>query len=148
MSCAFHHDLEAATNDLTAARAELVSAVRRLSDDDLGRARRGGWPVRRILEHVIKSEWLYATLLAHMRGLPVPERQAVSCEGQPADEILCLLDGSRGALLRALDGVTEEQFYVLHTFGHEEYSVLSLLENAASHDREHAAQIAAVVAAA
>jgi hypothetical protein len=30
--------------------------------------------------------------------------------------------------------------------GHEEYSVLSVLENAASHDREHARQIRSIAA--
>ena len=41
----------------------------------------------------------------------------------------------------AIDHVKEEDFYRLQTIGHEEYSVLSILENVASHDREHAEQI-------
>jgi hypothetical protein len=63
-------------------------------------------------------------------------------------DILCRLDSSRSALLSALDGVDEERFYQLRHMGHEEYSVLSVLENAAAHDREHAGQTRAIVAAA
>jgi hypothetical protein len=37
--------------------------------------------------------------------------------------------------------VKKEDFYRLQAIGHEEYSVLSILENVASHDREHADQI-------
>ena len=57
------------------------------------------------------------------------------------------LDASRRALLAALDGVDEESFYRLRVVGHEEYSVLSVLENAANHDREHGEQVRATLAA-
>ena len=143
----FAADLEALTADIAASRATLVSAVQRLTDADLDRARRGGWPVRRVLEHVIQSEWLYATLVAHLQQRPVPERPNVSCEGQPVDEILCLLDASRTALLQALEGVSEDAFYDVQRMGHEEYSVLSILENVANHDREHAAQVGVTLSA-
>lgn len=143
----FIADLEALTIDVTNARADLVSAVQRLSDGDLDKARRGGWTVRRVLEHVIESEWLYATLVFYLQDRRAPERQDTSCSGQPVDEILCMLDSSRNALLQALDGVSEEAFYDVQRVGHEEYSVLSVLENAANHDREHAAQIDAIVSA-
>ena len=143
----FAADLEALTADIAASRATLVSAVQRLTDSDLDRARRGGWPVRRVLEHVIQSEWLYATLVAHLRRGTVPERQHISCDGQPVDEILCLLDASRTALLQALDGVSEDAFYDVQRMGHEEYSVLSILENVANHDREHAAQVGVTLSA-
>ncbi len=141
----FRSDLEAATSEINAARSTLVSGVQRLSGADLERARRGGWAVRRVLEHVIQSEHLYVTLIAALRGLPVAEQPAVSCAGRRADEILRLLDSSRSALLSALDGVDEESFYTIKRFGHEEYSVLSVLENLANHDREHAGQIAAII---
>jgi len=144
----FTADLEALTADIADSRATLVSAVQRLTDADLDRARRGGWPVRRVLEHVIQSEWLYATLVAHLQQRPVPERQNISCEGQPMDEILCLLDAGRTALLQALVGVQEDAFYDVQRLGHEEYSVLSVLENVANHDREHAAQVTATASAA
>jgi uncharacterized damage-inducible protein DinB len=142
----FEADLEALTRDITTARADLVSAVQRLSGSDLDRARRGGWSIRRVLEHVIQSEWLYASLVAHLQDKAVPERGSTSCEGQPVDEILCMLDSSRGALLSALEGVGEDAFYEVKKMGHEEYSILSVLENVSNHDREHADQIAAIVA--
>ena len=141
----FALDLEAALADLANARADLVSAVQPLTATDLARARRGGWPVHRILEHVIQSEWLYAQVAAGLSGSAAPQRGATACAGQPADEILCLLDGSRTALLQAIDGVSEDAFYEIKRFGHEEYSVLSLLENAAAHDHEHAAQVRTTV---
>ena len=143
----FQADLDALLADTNASRAQLVSAVQPMSGADLDRARRGGWPVRRVLEHVIQSEHLYATLVSHLRGLPIEQRDRVSCETQAVDEILCELDSSRHALLSALDGVDEEAFYRLGRIGHEEYSVLSVLENAANHDREHAAQITSILAA-
>jgi uncharacterized damage-inducible protein DinB len=74
----FDLDLETVTSDLTGARAELVSAVQRLSDTDLDRARRGGWAIRRVLEHVIEFEWLCVMAIATLRKEPVPERPSVS----------------------------------------------------------------------
>lgn len=146
-SLTFPADLESILGDLTHDRADLVTTVQALADGDLDRARRGGWSVRRVLEHVIQSENLYAVLVTHLRELPVAQRGPVSCAGLPVPEILCQLDSSRGALLSALDGVDEERFYQLRQMGHEEYSVLSVLENAAAHDREHAGQIRATMAA-
>jgi hypothetical protein len=43
--------------------------------------------------------------------------------------------------------VDEDHFYALRTVSHEEYSILSLLENVANHDREHAAQVEATLTA-
>ena len=146
MTSTLQSDLEAVTADMTASRADLVSAVRRLTDANLESARRGGWSVRRALEHVIQSEHLYATLIAALRGQPIGQQQRPSCQGRPVDEILCLLGGSRTALLAALEGVDDESFYSIKRLGHEEYSVLSLLENVASHDREHAGQVASILA--
>lgn len=142
----FDADLESVTADIANARAELVSAVQRLSDADLDRAWRGGWAIRRVLEHVIEFEWLCVMAIATLRKEPVPERPSVSCDGQPMDEILCMLDSSRGALLRTIDGVDEDSFYRLERLGREEYSILSALENVAHHDHEHIGQISATVA--
>jgi uncharacterized damage-inducible protein DinB len=144
----FTADLEALTTDIADARATLVSTVQRLSDADLDRARRGGWSIRRVIEHLIQSEWLYATLVTHLRRDTPPERQHVSCDGQPVDEILCMLDAGRTALLQSIDGVEEDVFYDVQRMGHEEYSVMSILENASNHDREHAAQISTIVSSA
>ena len=44
-----------------------------------------------------------------------------------------------------MDPRAYETFYELKRVGHEEYSVVSLLENVASHDQEHAAQIQAII---
>ncbi len=41
--------------------------------------------------------------------------------------------------------MANETFYELKRVGHEEYSVISVLENVANHDREHAEQIRAIV---
>ncbi len=142
----FAADLEAVSGDLTNARAALVSTVQRLSDEGLDRARRGGWTVRRVLEHVVEFEWLCVMAVAALRGQPPAQGQQTSCEGQPVDEILCMLDASRHALLQAVDGVDEETFYTLGRLGREEYSVLSALENVAHHDREHVEQINSIVA--
>ena len=53
MSNEFADDLTRCREDLAAARQELLSVVRALSDTDLEKSRRGGWTVRRVLEHVI-----------------------------------------------------------------------------------------------
>lgn len=55
--------------------------------------------------------------------------------------MLTALEGTRNAVLEGVDHVKEEDFYRLQSIGHEEYSVLSILENVAAHDREHAEQI-------
>jgi len=143
----FSLDLEAALADLASARADLVRSVEALPPDGLERARRGGWSVRRILEHVIESEWMYAQAAAYLCGGGAPERGPADCAGQPVDEIICMLDSSRRALLKAIDGVSEDAFYEIKRLGREEYSALSLLENVAAHDREHAAQVRAAVGA-
>lgn len=141
----FSADLEVVTNDISNARADLISVAQRLSTDDLDRARRCGWPIRRVLEHVIEFEWLCVMAVATLRKEAAPERPSRSCEGQPLDEILCILDSSRHALLAALDGVDEETLYRLERLGREEYSVLGALENVAHHDREHAEQVTAIM---
>ena len=63
-----------------------------------------------------------------------------------ADAVTALED-SRAALVEAIGGVDEDTFYTLHVVGHEEYSVLSLLENVTLHDREHGPQIIEILAA-
>ncbi len=146
MPTEFERDLEQARRELDAARSELLGVVDGLSEGDLDRARRGGWTVGRVLEHVIQSEWLYARLVAHLRERLVPG-DAVSGAPSSVADAAQRLDASRRALLAALDGVDEESFYRLRVVGHEEYSVVSVLENAAHHDREHAGQVRAIVGA-
>jgi uncharacterized damage-inducible protein DinB len=120
--------------------------VSSLSDDDLERGRRGGWTVRRDLEHVIWSENLYGRLMLHLRGRGAEGEMGDNTPSSVADAIERLA-ASRAALLAALDGVDEESFYRLQLIGHEEYSAISLLENTVNHDREHAAQVREILAA-
>jgi uncharacterized protein (TIGR03083 family) len=140
MATEFEGDMAAACGQLDEARRALIDAVSSLSDADLEKGRRGGWTVRRVLEHVIWSESLYGRLLRHLRGEQV-EGEIPPCTPESVEDARARLEASRAALLAALEGVDEESFYKLQTIGHEEYSVLSLLENTAMHDNEHAAQV-------
>ena len=146
MSAEFDRDLEGMRSELDAARQELSGVVAALSDADLERERRGGWTVRRVLEHVIQSEWLYARLVNHLREQPVPDDDVSGAPASVADATH-RLEASRGALLAALAGVDEEAFYRLRTLGHEEYSIISVLENVSNHDSEHAEQVKTILAA-
>ncbi len=147
MTSEFKQDLTNAQRELDGAREALLSVVNALSDDDFGRGRRGGWTVGRVLEHLIQSEWLYSRLVNHLRDLPVEQGEVSGSAPASAADAAGQLEASRGALLSAFDGVDEESFYRLRVIGHEEYSVLSILENEWHHDREHAEQVQSIVAA-
>ena len=135
----FDSEKDALLSDLQKSRATLNDVVSGLSADDLSSARRGSWPVSKILDHVVHSERLYAQLISVFSGVGT----SVEARGTPSTpaEALAALEATRIAVLDGIDHVKEEDFYRLQTIGHEEYSVLSILENVASHDREHAAQI-------
>jgi uncharacterized protein (TIGR03083 family) len=147
MTSEFDHDLATIRDDVDSARAGLLERVAALADADLDRARRGGWSVRRVLEHVIQSELAYSRLATHLRGLPPAEEPMPDCTPASAADAVERLRASRAAMLAAVDGVDEESFYRLGRVGHEEYSVLSLLENLALHDREHGPQIEEILSA-
>ncbi len=132
-------DLERALADISGARASLLSVVASLTPDDLARSRRGGWTIGRVLEHVIESEQMYAKLLAHLCGRTAPDLSGPAVDD--IEQVQQLLHHSRNAVLSAVDGVDEDTLYRLARVGHEEYSVLSGLENVALHDREHRDQI-------
>lgn len=142
----FEADKAALLRDMDEARAELEGVVRKLEAKDMERVRRGSWPVSRILEHVRDSERIYTQLISVFNGQP-----AISVESgelsTPA-KVASSLGATRTGLLEAISSVEEKDFYRLQTIGHEEYSVLSILENVASHDREHAQQIRKTVTAA
>ncbi len=144
MSTEFANDLARLRTELADRRSELLAVVDRLSDAKLGAARRGGWSARRVLDHVISSEQAYARVLAHLRGRPIdgepPPSQPASVEDARAK-----LSTARETLLVALDGVDEESFYALKQLGQEEYSILSVLENARSHDLEHGEQLSEIL---
>jgi hypothetical protein len=143
----FEADFEVALDAVIAARADLVATLQRLSDDDLEHARDGDWSIRRIVEHIIECDYLYATGISVIRNQPPPATRGASCEGQPVDQVLCLLDASGKTILSAARGVVEDDFYRIQRLGDSEYSVLSILEKAAHHDREHAEQISGAAAA-
>jgi uncharacterized damage-inducible protein DinB len=140
----FSSDRAELFSDLQKSRAQLNEVVGKLSSDDLSSARRGSWPVSKILDHVLHSERLYAQLISVFSGVGA----SIEPSGTPSTPALALnaLEATRKAVLDGIDHVKEEDFYRLQTIGHEEYSVLSILENVASHDREHAEQIQKTIA--
>jgi uncharacterized damage-inducible protein DinB len=125
--------------DMAESRSHLVGVVERLKPEQFEQARRGSWAVSKILDHVLHSERLYTQLVSVFSGKPASVPEATKF-GSAADA-KSALDSSRDAFLSAVEGVKEDDFFRLQTIGHEEYSVLSILENNASHDREHAEQI-------
>lgn len=135
----FDSDKAALLQDLEQSRVQLNKVVGKLSADDLPSARRGSWPVSKILDHVLRSERLYAQLISVFSGVGGLVEPGASPE-TPAEAITGL-ETTRKAVLDGVGHVKEVDFYRLQTIGHEEYSVLSILENVASHDREHAEQI-------
>ena len=137
-------DLETVRQELDSSRAALLQTLGTMSDADLGRGRRGGWSIGRVLEHVLDSERLYVAGLAHLQGQPQPNQEKT----RPDDVqgFVDALEATRKAALALLQDASEDTFYEIRSLGHEEYSVLSLLENVALHDREHAAQIEQIMA--
>jgi DinB superfamily len=151
MTCSYHRDLASSQEAIRLSRDELLRVIDALSRADFDRGRKGGWPVRRVLVHVIFSEQLYAQATAYLCGAQTPLRRETSEPGSPSEARTMLLD-SRKTLLKALeelelDPMGYEKFYELRKVGHEEYSVLSVLENVANHDREHAEQIRGILTA-
>lgn len=138
-------DLVRTLDELQRDRELLLALVRQLSAGDLERSRRGGWTVRRVIEHVIESEATYAKALAHLCARQtgdLPARDVAT-----AAEAIEKLNATRAAALAMVDGVDDDTFYRLVELGHEEYSPLSMLENIALHDREHEEQIRTLVSA-
>jgi hypothetical protein len=140
----FESDKAALLSDLEKSRAQLNEVVLKLRADDLSSARRGSWPVSKVLEHLLHSERLYAQLISVFSGVGYAGEPG-AVPSTPA-EALTALEATRMAVLDGIGHVKEEDFYRLQTIGHDEYSVLSILENDAAHDREHAEQILKTVA--
>jgi uncharacterized damage-inducible protein DinB len=139
----FDDDLRRLQKELAESRSAFDRVVDAISDDSLDVARRGGWSVRRVLDHVISSEEGYARVIAHLRGRPIADTVPPSSPASVGDA-KSKLAASRGILLGALDGVDEDAFYSLQRVGHEEYSIISVLENVISHDHEHSEQLAGI----
>lgn len=142
----FESDLKFAKEAAAAARKDFLEIVRGLKDEDLNREKRGGWPIRKVLEHAIHSEVLYSRLARHLCGLAQAEDEPHAKPPATVAEAVAALDESRAALEEAIAHVDEESFYKMHVIGREEYSVLSLLENVTLHDREHGPQIQDILA--
>ena len=138
-----NQELERVLDDMASAQRALLALVSTAPPGSLGRARPGGWTLGRVLHHVIESEAVYAKLLAHQRGAPAPDLDT----GEPADgaDAAAKLAATRSAVETLIDGIDDATLYRLVRFGHEEYSPLSVLENIASHDRDHYAQIAELI---
>lgn len=117
----------------------------RLGDADLDKGSRGGWTVRKVLEHTIQSEWFYAAGVDALRDRSPRRPGSGDIEVDSVSGALASLDKSRAALLDALKGVEEGVFYTVGTVLHQEYSILSILENVEAHDDEHGGQIERIV---
>jgi phosphinothricin acetyltransferase len=135
-----NEDLRRVLRDIEADRNSLLRVLARLTREDLGYARRGGWTIKRVLQHVIESEQMYAKLLAHQCGKTAQDLKASPPED--GHEASARLAETRAGVLAMIDGIDDDTLYRLVRIGHEEYSPLSVLENIALHDREHRAQIA------
>jgi len=143
---AFEADLETALADATRARADLVSTVQCLTEADLDKVKRGGWPIHRVITHTIEHDYYMAMFVASARGERFTGSSDATCGGQSIDEVLCRMEAGRTALLSAVNGIAEDDFYTLKTIGLEEFSPLSAIENAATHDREHLEQVHSILA--
>ncbi len=102
MTCPYHSEFASSQEAIRLARGELLRVLDSLSRADFDRARRGGWPVRKVLEHVIHSEQLYSQATAYLCGAQAPERGETGPPGSAAEARTKLLD-SRRALLSALE---------------------------------------------
>jgi hypothetical protein len=147
MTTELNAELSAVQQDVEQAREELLTTLDALTDEDLSRARRGGWTAGRVLHHVLQSEWHYERLIRQLRALPPSPLPELPDTLTSVDDAVRGLAAARQALRDALNDMDEESFYRLGTVGREEYSVLSVLENVAHHDREHGQQIRSIVAA-
>lgn len=97
-----------------------------------------------MLDHVISSEHGYARLIGHLRNHPITDAPPPS-DPASTNDAKEMLAASRATLLGALDGVGEDEFYTIARIGHEEYSIMSILENARSHDHEHGGQLTEIL---
>jgi uncharacterized damage-inducible protein DinB len=135
----FDEERASLIKDLAESRSHLIGVVEQLKPEEFEQARRGSWAVSKILDHVLHSERLYTQLVSVFSGKAASVPEAAKF-GSAADAKTALVS-SRDAFLSAVEEVKEDDFFRLQTIGHEEYSVLSILENNAAHDREHAEQI-------
>ena len=136
-------DLQGILGDMARARQHLLATLRRVTSEEMQRARAGGWSVERVAQHLVESDSSYLKVLAHQCGKQAPDLT----DEPPADgaHVAAMLDARREAMLSVIEGIDDETLYRLQRFGQEEYSPLSVLENIAAHDHEHAGQISALL---
>jgi uncharacterized damage-inducible protein DinB len=141
----FQRDLDENLGAIRDARAELLKEVRSLTTDDLQRVRRGGWSVQEVLRHVIDAEVAYAKVIAFLRGTSTDLSNASDADVASGAAAGDALERIRDTTLKLVEGVDEATFYELRALGKEQYSIVSILENVASHDHEHLEQISKIV---
>lgn len=142
----FERDLAENTSAIQTARASLLERLRVLTDEDLLRGRRGGWSIQEVLRHVIDAEVAYTKVLGFLRFRPVGPANASDDDVASASAAVAALARTRNQFVTFIDGIDEATFYELRALGREQYSVVSVLENVASHDHEHLEQIAKTLA--
>ena len=140
MATEFEQDLEEALEGLNKAHQELLKTVESVSETDLDNAKRGEWSVRAMLAHIAASERHYAHIVNTLRDQESSNETPARTPASVAEAVQ-QLDAQRQALLAAVQGVDEDTFYRLRHAVHQEYSVLSVLRDSASHQREHLGQI-------
>jgi hypothetical protein len=141
MASEFEQDRDDALAAMEEARADLHTFVEGLAEADLKLARRGGWDIATVIEHIVESEWHYAGMALRLQErAPDPEPKPETAIDSVAAARAALRQ-SRQALLASVEGVGEEAFYRLGKAGGQGYSVLSVLENVRQHDLEHGAQL-------
>ncbi len=99
----------------------------------------------RVVQHLLQSEEHYARLVGQLRERPPAPSPDPPGPLASINDAVRELAAARQALLNALDDIDEASFYRLSILGREEYSVLSVLENVAHHDREHGQQVRSIV---
>jgi uncharacterized damage-inducible protein DinB len=141
-----NRDLKDNLDAIASARERLLQEVSELSVDDLQRVRRGGWSVQDVLRHLIDSEVAYTKVIGFLRSNPTDLPNASEDDVASGPAAAGALERVRKTMLSLLEGIDESTFYDLRTLGREQYSVVSVLENVASHDHEHLEQIAKTLA--
>lgn len=144
----FERDLAENLQAIEVARDALLGRLRLLGDNDLRSTRRGGWSIQEVLRHVIDAEVSYTKVIGFLRSTPVERPTASDDDVASPQAAAAALERARETLVGMLNGVDEGTFYELRALGREQYSVVSVLENIASHDHEHLEQITKTIASA
>lgn len=149
MPLGFQAEVEKAVNAATEACTELQILVGELTAEQLALSQRGGWTIRRALQHIIQSNNLfYLGIILRARGRKTTaSTESINEPSSPA-EASSLIHSGVAAVVDAVAGVDEATFYRLEPARDgNEYSVLSALEGVALHTREHTEQIRAIMRA-